>query len=274
MNIEQIDLQGRTIALEAMQPSQVLSAVTDRLPGFVSDITQFFRQQASGMRNPTLPFTVDRGVIKKVGESDYRHLRQLSAHVPPGLSITYLDYLGVLDTGMDFSDALLPETVSGFNKWLGLMLSSPERLSSFSGVGDIRDVRLHDTEAVKELVGDSFNKRSSTTEVKFGDVVRRAADWKAVAEQTDALATRINKRNPKDVIDGVEELTTRLDTLLERLQEDPDTYALSGRTLKEIAELSRRVAGEIEFYSVLEVEARTFVTAIDETQQSLKKALR
>ena len=64
------------------------------------------------------------------------------------------------------------------------------------------------------------------------------------------LVERLASVPREKVLELVEIITDHLETLLKRMDEDPETYVASGVTISDIAKLSFTLAQEVEFYAL------------------------
>ena len=103
ISLESLDRQHRIISLESTNLSQTLSAVTDRLPGFLVDVKHF-------ITNTMNPFASTTGLVNshtleaRLRNVDFLLVAGLAVDTPPGFRAKWLDYIQALNQGQAVLD--------------------------------------------------------------------------------------------------------------------------------------------------------------------------
>lgn len=271
--LTQLENQKNIISMEALTPSQTLSALTDRLPGFVSDVKQFLKDLFSTDQEPAYNFFDTKKIPTEIRKVNYTSLMPLRVYVPAGLKVTYLEYIAAMEQAQAVVDVLVKETLQPFNRWLAIQLGNPSNLAQLRSDRDISGFKLHDIEAVKKAIAVCFDPGSVETETTFGKVFKRAGDWHAAAEQLNDLNNRLIRIDRSVVSDLTDSIAVNLDVLLRRIDENPEEYKLSGNTLNVIAQMSYNMARECEFYSVYYYQLRALFQAFEDSEKKVGEAL-
>lgn len=256
------------ISQELFNPKELIS----RIPDFTQTVRGFFGAQKE-LNFDQLVFTRADRALKQVS---YGHVRDVTVAVPPGLTKTYLDHLAALDTAVSICEKLSSDVLTPFQRYLAINLANPERFNTLRAGKDIRGFKLHNTELATRDIAKNFKTGGVHTEARYGDVVKRHADMEKAVAETNRLSAAFMATDRKAIMQQVTDITVTLDTLFERISEDPDTYALSTNTLQTLADLTRSMAREIEFYSVvgyhMELMTHAMSAAIGRLEKVLSKA--
>ena len=272
--LKDIERQHRTISLEASTPSQALKAVTDRLPGFVSDVKEFVSDILSGSDQPGPQLTNTRKIKKALRDVNYTSLSPITVYVPDGLSVTYLEYVRVLEQGQDICDGLDENVLEPFNKWISEMLTNPESLRSLRNIDSLKGLDIHDVDTVKRDIAQCFSEESAVVERPYNEVVLSNNEFDTVLSKLNSLVDRQSATNRTALVEKVELITENLDTLIARIDDDPETYQMSGKNMRTLSELAYVMGREIEFYSIYAYQLRDLVLRVNETVEKLEKAIK
>lgn len=263
VSLESLRVQSEMISLESFNPSQAFSALTDRIPGYVSAVKTFF----TNILDPVhAPIALVDGVssAKALQNMKYMDIRAYQVFVPTGLRSTYLQYLTALKAAELVAEKLIPETLNPLSVFLSLALSEPDRLQSLRGMS-IPNFRIHDIDRPKQAIGNCFDRNGTVARVPLGQALSRLSDWPEVVHEINELNTRFNRTSRQDVLRLVGEVTELLDRLVDRVTTEPETYKLSGANLDLMSKLCYNVAREIEFYSLFAYNLHVLTIAIVDT---------
>lgn len=272
MTIESIARQRRMISLESNTLSNALSAATDRLPTYVADVksflfTLFASEPTIAPRDLGKPETIT--LLKKI---PYVTLQSNIVYVPPGLSVPYLELAKALADCEPVATGLYNDILIPFDKWISALLSNPEKLSSIT-TANIPGLKLHNLErSVKELAA-CFHAPQTQTEVSFGNAFKRVSDVDTAADLLNKTVIKASHRTYSDVREAVNFITQHIDTLIRRINENPETYKLSGSVTAALADITHNMAIHCEFYSGFQYQLLSTVKAFKDTEVKLKEDL-
>ena len=270
--LKSIRIQSETISLEALNGSQVFSAVSRRLPSFFADVKNFVTGLAAE-EAPRLNLVDSRKVEKLLAKTNYATLRPVTVYTPIGLKADYLTYLNVLNQAVDISSALIPEILAPFNKWLAIQLTNPSALSSLRSGLDIPDYVVHNISILQKELGKCFSHGGVNSQYTYGEAVARNADWHAADTLINAMVIKRSSIKATEIVRLVEEVTANLDKLLQRINEEPEVYKLSGVTVDTISKICYNMGVEIEFYSVISYQLQAMQVAFADSCERLEKIL-
>lgn len=270
---DSLRIQRDLISLEARNPVSALKALTGRLPNFVASIKDFVLGTLGGEEAKVSLVNTSR-LERKFRTYHYADASALAVYVPPGLNVTYLEYLKALELSQDIVDGLMRETLEPFNQWLAKLLTNPEGLSTIRATVRIPGFKEHDLNRAKKEISKCFSKNNTTVKRTYGDVIERHSDLPLVSEGLNKLNERLGKIRRKDLIKKVTEITQSLDLLLERTKQDPETYKVSGATMSAISKLAYTVGEEVEFYSVYSFQLQALTQAVEDSIERLRKVVK
>lgn len=265
-------LQSQAIALEAFSVKASLTAVTRLIPNFVKNINTFLSSALSSEAQH-IDLVEGRPMLSQLKSTQYADLRGIQVAGPKGVKGTYLDYLKALEPSVAAAERLLPETLAPFGAWLAIQLANPAQLSSQRGQF-APSSKANKLEDIKGQVAAETNAGANQAEYLYGRVVKRNADWDEVLKGTNALVTRYLNTDRRKVLSHVQDIVQNLNTLIERIQANPDEYAMSGISAKTLAEHCYQIGLAVEYYSVTGYLVQAWSTGVQDTVDSLTTILR
>jgi hypothetical protein len=269
-DLARIRIVANMISLEASSPSQSMEGILDRLPGFFDDVKTFVANLFDVSKEPAAGLLDTNRLSRNIKNVNYTTLMPVTVYTPMGLSVPYLDFLDVLEKAQNIVDLIPKETLQPFARWIAIQLSNPERLAGLQSERQVDGFKIHDIASVKAELAKCLSG-DVRTEVPFSDVFRKSGDWDNAAHKANALNERVSAVGTKALLETVATITESLDTLLKRIHEDPVTYRTSGNAMKVIATLCTAMADECEFYSVYRYQLLATLTALNDTEEVLKK---
>lgn len=266
------DLKYRrdVITLESKSGAEALQHAVGRLPDFFISVRAAF---SAYLANPTIQLFVPAAAysLKKFSDDkSYADLRKLEAYVPPGLSVDYLTYTEVLKDGAKQMQAIRQDVLLPFSSWLAHKLGNPSSLAAITVNLKVDGFHLHSVEKIEQRIQSCFNphvKQESLT--TYGNVVRRNADWVTLQKDMELLNTAFSDDYHRGVVDLVNRCTSQIDTLMRRMQEEPDVYKISPPAVAALANMCYQIARELEFYGILRNRIQELSHAINTTAQKL-----
>lgn len=259
------------ITMEASLPSFHFQALTSRLPLFVADVKAFVSNilQMSNFSEAVLKVNEFEKTLNKV---NYLTLSDIIVYVPPGMDVTWLEYVEALAEAQAVVNRLREDTLDPTLRYVAQLLTQPETMRSVRGVP--ADVVLHDLKKIKDKISDCYGKNSSETKVPFGKVFKRNSDMVSAMDKLNTINEEMAKINKQEIMDTVNEITAALDKLLIRMKNDPDTYRMTGITMRDMAEFTTNVAREIEFYAAHAFMVQSATQAMQDSKQRIEEVLK
>lgn len=270
ISLESLDRQHRIISLESTNLSQTLSAVTDRLPGFLVDVKHF-------ITNTMNPFASTTGLVNshtleaRLRNVDFLLVAGLAVDTPPGFRAKWLDYIQALNQGQAVLDIFQATALKPFETWLGTLINSPDLLRSVGSAPSLMRYKAPDLDGIKAAMAKCFDPKSGDVSATVGDVVSRSADIPVVTRQLNDINSRFATIDRKVLIRQVTAITELLDALIAGIKEDPEGLPVSGATLKTLTEMTFNMAREVEFYSAHAYAVESFTQSVKDSYKRLEK---
>lgn len=245
--LESIEASAIEITQEAIDIRRGVDSIKEKLPSFFNSLRGFVDNKLFSFQFTNTTFDFKIGT--KAQNTDYTKVRKDQVIVPHGLAVTYLEYLSVLDRCQDHCDSLFSSVLIPFEKYLGKLLSNPDDLRSMRENGIIDTVYGRDLDSLKSTLSKAFDRRVGD-KVPYGDLIQRQRDVSSVIKSFNELKERTKAIKHKDVTDTVNLIVSHMDTLIERMDDEPEVYKASGITISSLTKLSYLLASEVEFYAV------------------------
>lgn len=258
--------EGLNVSQEFLDPRKIRR----NIPEFVKSLKNYLTREGTTDQLTAQVVPSYRKVRKTVEKIDYSNLRETKIYIPAGLSVTFLEYQEALDQSVGICEKVLPEVLTPFSRWLAQGLSDPEKLRSVRGASGIDKFNPHNIDGALSDLGRCFKRGENRIKGKFGDYFARNKDVKVVFEQHDDQIGRMVKTDRKAIFAKVEEISDNLDTLIQRIDEDPDDYDFSQVNLDLLSKLSYTLAQEVQFYGTVHYQLTALNTALVDTQKVLK----
>lgn len=268
-----IDLQYKTISLEAFSGENALKSAIARLPHFYDNLKGFFNEK---LGQPVASLFTKKDLMwfaNHAKKLEYAKIRALPVPVPPGLTCDFLHYSKVLETSCRHTAKVKEEVLQPFSKWLSMALASPGNLAAHAPAKFLKAVKVRNLTAEVNKVNACFDAKSLTASQPLGNVIRRSNDWPALAAEAVQIQTMFGKEDHRQLVDEVNKCTDLLGQLLTRIQEDPSVYKTSPTTVGLMADVAYAVAKEVEFYGILRYKAVEHQVALEGIVEKIKPLL-
>lgn len=267
--LEQLQRDSAVISLEAQ--SGQLSEAVGRLPDFFSGLKTAFTKY---LAQPLSSFFSRHDITwfsREVQKVQYVGLREVEVFTPAGLKVDFLTYAQVLTGATKSALTLKQDVLIPFTKWLGAKLGSPTSLNALTGNLAIAGYHPHDTEKLQKQISDCFVSSGKLEVVApYAAAIKRNGDWAPLSKDVAELLSAFSDAHHKEIVGLVNEATGLMDTLLRRIQEEPDVYKLSPATLQALATIAYQIGCEIEFYGLLRHRVDEFGKALDDSINKLE----
>lgn len=272
--LDQLLQQSEEISLEAISGGASVAQALARLPQFLDNAKTFYAKNFSDPIKTLFSKKDLAGFAQKVQPVSYVDLREVEIFVPSGLKTDLLSYSEVLLECAKYSETFRLEVLDPFAKWLSGKLAEPASLNSLRPALEIEGYTKRDLDKItKQLVG-CFDEKSADGVAKYGKAIKRNADWTQLVKNSLELQGHFLKDDHSLIIQQVGKTTDLLDTLLTRIQQEPETYQVSGPVISSIAKTAYAVAREIEFYGIVRFRVEEYSHALNESTKKLQDVVR
>ena len=265
-----IRLQSEAISLEAFNVKASMALVRKMIPNFIQNVTNFLENLTLNEKL-AVALVQDSKLQKLLKDVKYVDVRKMEVYAPQGLKVSYLEYLRALEDSVVMAERLMPNVLVPFSNWLAMKLATPEALGSQRDNNMADQTKDSGLATAKASLERAVNKANTQQKFLYGKLVQRNSDWSDVVKSTNDLLSRYMATNPKQVREKVEEITTNLNTLIARMEEDPETYKLSGITAAGLAKQCYVMGREVEYYSVVGYLMQELSNTVQHTVQQLEE---
>lgn len=267
------------IAVESLATTVVWAADT-----FVTGINAFMTNAHTAINTAlgnikqdlTLGFKSDKSLPKIIGEVPYISLGHVTVFVPHGFTGKLLPYVGTLEASQGVLEQITTDLLIPARIWFSSLLANPAKLGSISALHDGNMIKFH-TEtinAAKAQFAKMFSSASGDTQLPFGKVFERTADWDSYAARVTVLEHRLKAVDHKELIASVEALTDITERLHKRISGDSERYRMTTAVGGAIAETIYMIAAELEFVAAYRQMANILIKCSEDSQGKLKDNLK
>ena len=274
VTLEQLERTAQMIALESLTPGQLLHAIPQRMPAFVSDVKLFISNMLHA-RDMTVVGAIDTRVLEKsLPKENYVALSEISVYVPPSMNKDWLSFLAALAESQAVVEKIQTETLDPTLRYLAALLTNPQSMASARSRTNEYAIIFHDLAKVKSRIAACYAKAGADTKVRYGDVFARNADVVDAMKQLNDISDRCAAIDKQQVIDSVNEITGALDKLLIRMKQNPNEYKPSGITLNDLSKLTMNLGHEIEFFASHVYLVQSANQAMADTKEKIDNVLK
>lgn len=248
LTLKSFEDQCLELTQEAFSARGSIRNLGEKLNAFSNSFKQFITQ--SFVEDvPTLSLLNDNAFRKLSKADNYMRLRNKRVIVPKGLNVTYLDHLKTLHKSQKHVDGLFEDVLIPIDKFLGALLHNPDNLKGQREAGIVQEVIDRDVESVQKEVAKDFS-RDQAEQRLYGELIGRQSDWIKISGSFNDLSEALAVITREEVLKYVTGIGELLETLIERLEEDPEAYASNGVGISNMAKVAYAVAGEVEYYAL------------------------
>lgn len=252
--------------------------LTESLPNFVASVQSFFQNMVKS--SPEFHVIGEKLFSQKLTTSkiQYTDMAKVTLYVPSGLAVTYREWLSVLDKCAEVTLTIESRVLDPMLTWVGLLTSDDSRFLNRRVRDGLGDIDFADLDVLKKDIAKCFNKRYKD-ERPYGEVLTRNKDWDLVVEESNLLTERTARIRPGVVHEKTKQLSHYLDTLAKHLS-DPDTVdkfndeygkLFNRDIISTLADMTYKVAQEVEFFSVYVYYLETTSQSIEDSMAKIKK---
>jgi hypothetical protein len=259
--------QRDLVALEAFSVPDLSGLVRKVFPtieGSLKGFRNFFTSQpAVGMTSKQSEF------VKTIEKQRYTNIMSLTAYVPEGLKVTYLEYARALFPAADHAAGSV-KLLDDYALFLSLLVSDKLAIHDTTSRNKVFVELATKREQLLKDMGACFEKGSTRTDRKIEDVVQRNADWPEVFKHVGDISTVMNKIERKHLNKKIEECTELLERIGQKIERG-EFDKVSPEVILDLSDGAYQVASELEFYAAMYYRTQALATAVDRTVAHVKK---
>ncbi len=256
MSLKSIQISGAIISVEAVSGETAFGKALLRIPTFLGNVKTALQEQITtlftGRTSTNLVVNFDHRKASRLVAMDYASMRRSDARVPEGLIVDLLTYSKRLEAAAEFMPKVHEQMAAPLLKWINFNLSSPTSLASLSSTLTVQGYSEVNYSAAAKAIHDSFQARGQLQSVvSYGQAIRRNADWKEIDEAYVRISHLLNPAFHKQMVETLKELEISVDTLHQRLSQNPEKYKMSQTAVMDLVKHLVTVAEAYDFYAQL-----------------------
>lgn len=243
-----------SLELETFGLRQIVGNGVLGLQNYLHNMKEFMHELVSPMRDAEknlVGFVQDRDANKLVDHTNYMSLKDIDVFVPAGLSVTYSDHIDALEKSQAAIAGIITKTISPAIAFFGVLLGSPETLSSVTRQSQEDTIKFNTKEIAlaKKEIASCYGNDMNQSRRPFGKVFTRNREWEECTKRLETLTTQLAELSPRAVTDKVDELVSLLDRLIIRMEQSPEVYKVNGVTGTAMARIVMGIGEEVEYYA-------------------------
>lgn len=269
--ISDLRYQRNLVALETNTLSVDIDSILKRtIPGIAESFAGFvskFSAKDSGVH-----LTSDQqGFIKNLKQFQYMDLEPITAYVPEGMDQTYLEFANVLDHAVNYVKDT-PARLDTFCTYLAALVTNREqRLVSKNNVRTYLELERNRAEIAKDL-GHCFKNGSTKAEVRYGDVIKRNADWELVFGSVEKINAAVNSVNRSKLNEKAKFASEMLEKIMQ-MERRGDLNGTAAEVVSELSEGAYQLASELEFFAVVYYRVTGLTESVNSTVKNVKRIM-
>lgn len=265
-------IQSMRLELESNRLTASTESIKSIVPSFLNGVKNFFNS-LEFTKADMIQGVNPGGLYKKLEKSNYVELSNIELIGPRGLTISFLDYLSILDEAVGVCSTLKSDFLIPFDRWLGVKINDPESLNSASSVG-VKD----DPEKIftpnKDKLKKAIDNHQVSNRYKYSKALQRNSDWVKIIEQTNDISRKYIQTDPESILKMVKKIAVNLDTLANQLDKNDLEYNIAGETVSNLGKYVYKLGLFVEYYSMVGLLVKTMAVAMDENVDKLNKMLK
>ena len=263
-----IRIQRDTVALEFLSGGRLAAMAKSVLPDMVAS----FRSSLPDFNANDKPIPLSsrqREFIRLVEKHSYTNLAPLSVFVPEGLDATYKDYIARLDVSVDHIKHIIDDVLAPFTTYLSQLITNRDQVFNTASMDSLFSKLEEGRKNAHASIGECFKQGSTRTEVKYGDAVKRNADWEEVLHNSDHISTEMNRIDRKQLARKVKECSDLLEIVIAKIKRGELDNAADA-VVQNLSNGTYQVASEVEFFSVTYYRVDALCKSIKATTEKIE----
>lgn len=261
--LNSLRIQRDATALESFNTADLPSLLRNVFPGMVSEFKGFINKFVPD--EPAIALTSKQNdFLKEVMKHSYMDISPLTAYVPEGLNVSYYKYSEHLLPAAKYAANILSGTLSAYTVFLSQLISNKDQkfsttsfMATYKGLDNARNKMNMD-------LGGCFKRGSTVTDVTFGDVVDRNADWQHVFQVSNEVTKLINTVDRKALNKKIAECAELLNIIMEKIKRN-EFDGISPQAINNLADGTYQIASELEMFSVIYYKVSAYAESINRT---------
>lgn len=259
------------ISMESFSATGIRNALSNLIPSLRGNFEMFSRKFVSHEPAITLKGN-EKDFFKLVNSEPYLNITSLPAYVPEGLAVSYPEYLNVLQDAVDHCTKNTLTLMNEYSLFLAQIVTNRELKHTVRSNLPKMQLVEKERKALIERMGKCFNQ-TATTNVSYGDVVARNADWPSVFEALEASNRAINFISRDTLHKKADECNRLLEIVIKHIK--AGQYDDVGpEVTSNLSEGAFQAASELEFFSVVYYKLTTLNTAVADTMKDVTTAIK
>ena len=267
--LKTMNRQRDTIAMEAFLSNNLPGLLKDIFPAMVTGFTNFTSQFAPS--EPAIALTSKQSeFMKELSKHSYLDIAPLTAYVPEGLSVKYLDYATFLLEAVNHIAHIGTVTLPAYSTFLSQVISNTDQKFSTTSFERTYSEMDSKRKILNLDLGVCFKQGSTKTDVTIGDVVSRNSDWPMVFKTTENITHVINSVDRKALHKKISECAELLTVIMNKIKRN-EFEGVSPQLVKNLSDGAYQMASELEMYASLHYKALTYVESVNRTIARFKE---
>lgn len=199
----------------------------------------------------------------------YLALTDVLVYIPRGMKGTYMQTAIGLNKIAGLMKDIESSVVDPLVKYTAGLVEKPQDLNRPFPIKESVSVK-----EVKALLDDLYKTPSETVQAKYGDVIRRNADWVDTGVLNAEIQETLNPERLESLIkkhNRVRELSKLLDSVLDRGASD---LSGSGKTIQDFVNYTYYAATLLTLYGLVNSHAIAFNVSLNDNLERLKSITR
>ncbi len=263
----QLKQQRSIVALEAYTVDDLQGLVRRVFPsiqkGMASFKNVFSSEHAIGLTGR------QRDFLKITDKRTYPSLMPLTAFVPEGLKVSYLDYAQALSPAVEHA-CQAPSVINQYAIFLAMLVSNRSAIFETQAQTKVYTALGKERDSLNKEIGKCFTPGGNKTDVKIQDVVGRNSDWPSIMTATDDMSKAMNKVDRTHLNKKVEECVELLGHIGKAIAAG-EFDKVAPAVIMDLSDGAYQVAAELEFYSVMFYRLDALCKSMDRTIAHVSK---
>lgn len=250
------------ISHEALSINRTTAPLLKKLVSYIDGASEFVNKQLNSMTTPRHELELD-ATARKAQLRSYADLRTMTIPVPAGLSVTWLQYLDVLEEAHRIVENLYDDTLRPFSLFVGACINDPERTTQLI---TSHSVTVTDLGPIKKKFSAALSN-GTKAEQQYGKCIQRHTDWTAVRDRTNALINS-SKKLPKDLIsESISQIDEQLTLLVQKMSDTNNQFRPTPAIIEELSDLTYMLAEKVTFYATYVTYYNAYIVAMAEASK-------
>lgn len=255
-------IQSQNISIEALSVNMPHRALLSKLTTLVADTTSFINKKLSavamGISHNQRERLLSYRFSNKLSKIPYTELVEIILPTPEGLQTSYLDYARFLEEVQTVTAKLYDDFLHPYATWIASMVEKPETVESIAN-----HVKEFDFQSFEEIERKFTSYVGGISAKKpYGALIKANRDWDEIEELLKRMV-ELDRRQPRALVSKkVSEINTLLNALMVKMADPNLSYRPTPKVLKDLSELTFKLAEHVTFYSIIEAAMDSLIVAI------------